>query len=165
MSYRPYFKQGIEQIQALVNSSRSDVKTLKVIQYELGHRHRPKARALKAEVDDLVSRLSAGATPPHPQPPKVLEPELPIVPPPLASLERVAVECANCKNPNFVSTLEGVVQYLSCSACKTPYEAQFKYRVMRTTFQAKATTESGGSAMKWVLIALTVLVIVMLMAK
>lgn len=160
MAYRPYFKHGIEQIQALVASSHGDLKALKVIQYELGFRDRPKARVLKAEVDDLVRRLSTGtAVPPTHQPPRVTVPELPAAP------DRVVVECANCKTPNFVSTLEGVVQHLSCSACKSAYEAQFKYGVMRTTFQAKPTTESGSAGMKWILIGLVVLVIIVLMAK
>lgn len=172
MAYRPYFKHGIEQIQALVASSHGDLKVLKVIQYELGFRDRPKARALKSEVDDLIRRLSTGtAVPPaHPvppanQPPRVTVPELPAAPPPRAVPDRVVVECANCKTPNFVSTLEGVVQHLSCSACKSAYEAQFKYGVMRTTFQAKPTTESGSAGMKWILIGLVVLVIIVLMAK
>lgn len=172
MAYRPYFKHGIEQIQALVTSSRGDLTALKVIQYELGFRDRPKARALRAEVDDLVRRLSTGAAvppahpvPPSHQPPRVTVPEPPAAPPPPAAPDRVAVECSNCKTPNFVSTLDGVVQHLSCSSCKSPYEAQFKYGVMRTTFQAKPTTESSGSAMKWVLIGLFVLVVIVLMAK
>ena len=172
MAYRPYFRHGIEQIQALLASSRGDLKALKVIQYELGFRDRPKARELKSEVDDLVRRLSDGASvpparpvPPPPQPPAATVPEAHAVQRPPAVPERVAVECANCKTPNFVSTLEGVVQHLSCSACKSPYEAQFKYGVMRTTFQSTPTTESGSSAMKWFLIALVVLVVVVLMAK
>lgn len=166
MAYRPYFKHGIEQIQALVASSHGDLKALKVIQYELGFRDRPKARALKAEVDDLVRRLSTGtAVPPAYQPPRVTVPEPPAALPPQAAPDRVVVECANCKTPNFVSTLEGVVQHLSCSACKSAYEAQFKYGVMRTTFQAKPTTESGSAGMKWILIGLVVLVIIVLMAK
>ena len=57
MANRPYFKHGIEQIQELVATSRSDLKVLKVIQYELVHRNRPKARALKVEVDELDQRI------------------------------------------------------------------------------------------------------------
>ena len=171
MAYRPYIKHGIEQIQELVAASCSDLKTLKVIQYELGHRDRPKARALKAEVDDLVRRFSTGAEAPPskpvsvPRPPQIALPEAPPAQPLQAMPDRVVVECANCKTPNFVSTLVGVMQHLSCSACKSPYEAQFKYGVMRTTFQAKPSTESGKSAMKWVLIGIVVLVLVVLMAK
>lgn len=169
MDYRPYFKHGIEQIQELVATSRSDLKALKVIQYELGHRDRPKARALKAEVDELVRKLSVEAVvppaPPVTPPPRERVPEAPPIQTPPATPDRVVVECANCKTPNFVSTLEGVVQHLSCSACKSAYEAQFKYGVMRTTFQAKPTTESGSTGMKWILIGLVVLVIIVLMAK
>lgn len=172
MAYRPYFRHGIEQLQELVATSRSDLKALKVIQNELAFRDRPKARVLKAEVDDLVRQLSAGAAvppsrpiPSPPQPPRGTVPRPPAVQPPPVAPDRVAVECANCKTPNFVSTLEAVVQHLSCSACKSPYEAQFKYGVMRTTFQAKPITESSGSSMKWVLIGLIVLVVIVLMAK
>jgi len=172
MAYRPYFKHGIEQIQALVTSSNCDLKVLKLIQYELGFRDRPKARALKAEVDDLVLRLSTGTAvpparplPPADQPPRVTVPEPPAASPSQVAPDRVVVECGNCKTPNFVSTLEGVVQHLSCSACKSAYEAQFKYGVMRTTFQARPTTESGTPVMKWILIGLVLLVIIVLMAK
>ncbi|MBU0603048.1 MAG: hypothetical protein KKD25_11690 [Gammaproteobacteria bacterium] len=169
MRYRPYFKHGIEQIQELISTARSDLKALKVIQYELGHRDRPKARALKAEVDELVRRLSEGVVLPPAPPvkslPKECVPEAPVIQTPPVAPDRVVVDCANCKTPNFVSTLEGVVQHLSCSACKTAYEAQFKYGVMRTIFQAKTTTESGSAGIKWILIGLVVLVIIVLMAK
>lgn len=169
MTYRPYFKYGIEQIQALVASSHGDVKALKVIQHELGFRDRPKARALKAEIDELVRQLSAGAAVPssRPAPPttKVAVPEtLAVQPAPIAP-DRVAVECGNCKTPNFVSTIEGIVQHLSCSACKSPYEAQFKYGVMRSTFQAKPNNESSGLSMMWILIGLVVLLVIALIAK
>lgn len=172
MAHRPYFKHGIEQIQALVASSSNDLKTLKVIQYELSFRDRPKARALKAEIDDLVRQLStetgkppARLVPPAHQPPRVTEPELPPAQSPQMPPDRVAIECANCKTPNFVSTLEGVVQHLSCSACKSAYEAQFKYGVMRTTFQTKPVIEHNSSGMKWIFIGLVALVIIVLMAK
>ena len=36
---------------------------------------------------------------------------------------------------------------------------------MRTTFQAKPTTEPGVASMKWILISLIVLVVIVLMAK
>ena len=171
MAYRPYFKHGIEQIQELVAASCSDLKALKVIQYELGHRNRPKALALKAEVDDLVRRLYAGAEAPPskpvsvPRPPQISLPEAPPAQPLQVIPDRVVVECANCKTPNFVSTIDGVMQHLSCSACKSLYEAQFKYGVMRTAFQAKPNTDSGKSAMNWVLFGMIVLVLVVLMAK
>ena len=168
MAYRPYFKYGIEQLQEVVAASRADLKVMKVIQYELSFRDKPKARALKAEVDELVRRLSAGAAPPpsHPtsQPPRIASSEQSFAQPSPATPDRLAVECANCKTPNFVSTLEGVMQHLSCSACKSPYEAQFKYGVMRTTFQ-NTPTESSNSTMKWILIVLAALVVIVLLAK
>ncbi len=168
MAYRPYFKYGIEQLQEVVAVSRADLKVIKVIQYELSFRDKPKARALKAEVDELVRRLSAGAAPPPshsaPKLPRISESYQSVEQPSPTTPDRVVVECANCKIPNFVSTLEGVVQHLSCSACKSPYEAQFKYGVMRTTFQAKPS-ESRSSAMKWMLIGLVALVIIALVAK
>lgn len=168
MAYRPYFKHGIEQIQELVVTSRNDLKVLKVIQYELGRRNRPKARALKAEVDELVRKLSTGAVvPPGPPvtPPTEWGPEAPAMRTPPVAADRVVVECANCKTPNFVSTLQGVVQHLSCSACKSPYEAQFKYGVMRTIFRAKPTAESSSAGIKWIFIGLFVLVIIVLLVE
>lgn len=176
MAYRPYFKHGIEQIQTLVASSRSDLKALKVIQHELKFRDRPQARRLKAEVDYLVRWLSteisvppARLVSPSNHQPIFTMPEPPVALPPQTGPDRVSVECAKCKTINFISTLDGVVQHLSCSSCKSPYEAQFKYRVMRTTFQTNsntnANTEPSGNAIKLVLITLVVLAVVMLLAK
>lgn len=172
MTMRPYLRHGIEQLQVLVASSRGDLKELKAIQYELSFRDRPKARVLKAEVDDLVCQLSTGMAvppartePPAHQPPRFTVTEPPATPPKQPEPNRVVVECPNCKTPNFVSTLEGVVQHLSCSACRSAYEAQFKYGVMRTTFQAKPSAKSGSAGNIWILIILVVLVIIVLMAK
>lgn len=171
MAYRPYFKHGIEELEALAATSRSDLNALKIIQFELNFRNRPKARALKAEVNDLVCRLSADATvePSRPVPrprgkPIGSAPEHP--PHPTQTVpDRVVIECANCKTTNFVSTLDGVLQHLSCSACMSPYEAQFKYGVMRTTFQAKPTPKSSGSALKWIIIGIAFLIVLALLKK
>lgn len=154
MASRPYFKYGIEQLQELAQSSREDLKVLKAIQYELGFRRVPKARALKRNVDEQVNRLSPIG--PAPNPPR---PPVPHVP------NRVIVECANCKTPNFVSTLEDVVQHLSCSACKAPYEAQFKYGVMRTKFQTTPVLKSGTSAYKWIVAGIFLLIVLILLLK
>ena len=172
MAYRPYFKHGIEQIQALVSTSQRDLKTLKVIQFELSFRKKPKALALKAEVDDLVRQLSVEAAvslvrhthlPSQPSTATELEPQI-LQHPPVVS-DRVVIECANCKTPNFVSTLEGVTQHLSCSVCQMPYEAQFKYGVMRSTFQTKPNVKSGSSTMMWVIVGMVVLLVIVLMTK
>lgn len=164
MAYRPYFKHGIEQLQALVATSGGDLKALKVIQYELGFRDRPKAKALKREVDVLVRRLLSGGYVPPARPEQPTPPPPPPPVTPTATPNRVVVECANCKTPNFVSTLDEVVQHLSCSACRSPYEAMFKYGVMRTTFQARPPTQSDNSALKWGLLAVAVMVVLWLMA-
>ena len=167
MAYRPYFKHGIEQLQALVTTSRGDLKALKAIQYELGFRDRPKARALKSEVDDLLRRLASGGYVPPAQQAPTASPPPPakLREPPQIAPNRVAVECANCKTPNFVSTLEGVVQHLSCSACKSPYEAQFKYGVMRTTFQARPAHRADSSSLKWIAIGIALLIVLALVFK
>lgn len=169
MAYRPYFKFGIEQLQALFASSQGDLKTLKAIQHELGFRDRPKSRALKSEVDTLVRRLSAGepvapsSPKPRPQPTAKQFPES--FTEPQGTPGRVVVECANCKTPNFVSTLEGVLQHLSCSACKSPYEAQFKYGVMRTTFQTIPVAEPSGFSIKWIVVGLAFVIILAILTK
>lgn len=169
MSYRPYFRHGIEQLEELFSKSKSELKTLRVLQYELGHRDRPKARALKQQVDELVQKLSAGQpvyiVPPRnpayesPTPP-VREPVQ--APPP----DRVVVECAYCNTPNFVSTLEGAEQHLSCSACRKPYVAVYKYGVMRTTFApVQNSSDSSSSALKWVIAGIVLVVILALVIK
>lgn len=171
MAYRPYFKNRIEELQTLVDSSSNELKVLKVVQYELKFRDRPKAKALKVKVDELVHQLSANSNALYTQqesPAQQLKKNLserPTVDQTPATPDRIVVQCANCKTPNFVSTLDGIAQHLSCSACKTPYEAQFKYGVMRTTFQAKPTSVLSDSALKWFLLSLVLLVIIVLVAK
>ena len=165
MAERPYFRHGIEELRALATSRRSDIKALKAIQYELQFRHRPKGRALKSEVDELVSRLSTeGVQPAERQTPhrETLEhPESKANPVP----ERVVVECASCRTPNFVSRLEGVVQHLSCSSCRATFEAQFKYGVMRTTFHAPAKPPAGSSWGIWGLAGVVLLIVLVLLLK
>src|SRR5574337_1482968 len=94
MAPRPYFKHGIEQLQELVATFRSDLKALKVIQYELGFRERPKARALKTEVDDLLGCLAAGGTVPDvppspPQPPQSPPPDVQSTEPQVQSVPEI----------------------------------------------------------------------------
>ncbi len=169
MAYRPYFKFGIEQLQDLFASSQGDLKTLKSIQHELSFRNRPKSRALKSEVDTLVRQLSVGepvasySLRSQSQPMTTRFPES--FTEPQRTPDRVVIECANCKTPNFVSTLEGVVQHLSCSACKSPYEAQFKYGVMRTTFQTIPVADPNGFSMKWIVVGLAFVIILAILIK
>jgi len=152
MAHRPYFNFGIDQIQSLVSSSKGDLNALKAIQHELSFRRVPKAKGLKAEVDDLVRQFAP-------------ESEVPVVSISHAPIERVVVECANCNSPIFISTLESVVQHLSCPACKSLCKAEYKYGVMRTTFQSSQKTGSGKISMQWILISLVVLVMIALIAK
>jgi len=169
MGYRPYFKYGIEQIQALVAASRGDLKTLKVIQYELGFRSKPKARALKADVDALVLRLSDGmpassSISNSDRLPMATAQESAANQSTASAPDRVVVHCAHCNTPNFVSPLDGVVQHLSCSACKAPFEAQYKYGVMRTTFHAKPTSKPAVSPFIWVILGLVALFVIAFLA-
>lgn len=74
------------------------------------------------------------------------------------------VECAHCKTPNFVSTVEGVVQHLACSAYHTPNEAQLKYGVLRTTFQSRPIANPNRFPLVWVLMALGAIGLAILLA-
>lgn len=174
MVSRPYFKHRIEQIEALVRSSDSDLKTLRAIQHELTFRSRPKARTIKAKVDELILQLSGEGSVLLPQARLAIASEArdasntcpaPPTIPNNTTPDRVAVECAKCKTMNFVSTLDGVVQHLSCSNCKVPYEARFLYGVMRTTFQVDHAPKSGSASIKWVVAALACLVVLALILK
>jgi hypothetical protein len=170
MEYRPYFKHGIDELQSLVVSSRTDIEALKVIRHELDFRSKPKARVLKAEVEVLIRTLSASHEspkyqadpPPLRKPPRSATAPVQVSPSPTAS-DRLVVECAHCKTSNFVSTFEGVVQHLACSACHTPYEAQFKYGVLRTTFQTRPVTKPSPFPLAWVLLALAALGVAILL--
>lgn len=162
MSYRPYFHYSIEQLQHLFASSQGDIKTLKVLQHELGHRNRSKAKTLKQEVEDLVLRL----TEPNPPPgdtTSIIPSHKPVAPP---IPDRIIVECAYCKIPNFVSTLKGTLQHLSCSACKKPYEALYKYGVMRTTFPPlDPDIKVKNSIFKWALLTVVFLIVLAIAIK
>lgn len=79
--------------------------------------------------------------------------------------DRLSVECAHCKTNNFICTLEGVVQHLSCSNCKTSYEAVFKYGVMRTKFEEAKTRSAQSSPIGWILLAVVVLLALVVIVK
>lgn len=173
MDGRPYFNFGIEQIEALVLSSGNDIRALEAIRHELSFRRKGKVRAIAAEVERMIEKISgyviqrelpAATSRPEsaPLPIPALSPTLfpatstaPGVPAPA----RIAVECASCKTPNFVSTLDAITQHLSCSSCKQPYEARFSYGVMRTTFQVEHPRNSKGTAINWLIGVLICLVV------
>lgn len=173
MANRPYFKHRIEQIEALVRSSGSDLKTLNAIQHELGFRSRPKARAIVAKVDALILQICADGSVLSPQAhPATSSAERasnarPLRPPVTnnTTADRVAVECAKCRTMNFVSIIDGVVQHLSCSNCKQPYEARYRYGVMRTTFQVEHATKSKSSLIIWGAVAFACLVVLAVIFK
>ena len=162
---RPHFQQEIEHIKVLVTASFNDLNKLKVLQHELSFRKVPKSRALKIRVDERIRQLANGDDQRSMSDPRSVRlsaldglepnPTMPV---------RVVVECANCKAPNFISSLDGIVQHLSCSACKSPYEAQFKYGVMRTTFQTKPV-DYGDSSPKWMFVALALLIMLVILLK
>lgn len=169
MKNRPYFKTGIDQLQALYEDANGDQRLLQALEYELQFRDRPKAKVLKAKVDDKLKRLRSGetticphpVTDPRPEPISVRpgEPVRPAVP------DRVGIECAHCNTNNFVSTLDGLTQHLSCAHCKASYEAVFKYGVMRTKFEDKKADKSQSSILSWIVLGMFILVITLLMVK
>lgn len=173
MDGRPYFKFKIEQIEALVLSSGNDLQVLEAVRYELTFRRKVKARAISADVERLIEkRLGSGTQRDFPTAtswPESAPLPVPASPPspfPATSTalnasvpERIAVECAYCKTPNFVSTLDAVTQHLSCSSCKRPYEARFSYGVMRTIFQVVHPRDSKGTAVNWLVGVLICLVV------
>lgn len=169
MANRPYFSTPIDQLQALYERANGDQRLLQSLAYELRFRDRPKAKALKTQVDSALKALIAGTDkpylPPAPgtghKPPDVppLEPHRP------PSSDRISVECAHCKTTNFVSTLDGVTQNLSCASCKAPYEAVFKYGVMRTKFEDTKTQKSQPRIAGWFLVGALVLIVILLMVK
>nr|WP_314709283.1 hypothetical protein [uncultured Comamonas sp.] len=119
---------------------------------ELMHRSTPKAKALLQKVEkSLIGDVSPPVAPPLPEP-KSPAPESEIS-------ERVAIECGNCGESNFVSVIPDIIQYLSCAHCKTSYEALYKHGVMRSKFTEKPMKFSGSSTspLVWVLLALFIL--------
>ncbi|WP_288841767.1 hypothetical protein [uncultured Deefgea sp.] len=158
MASRPYFRFDIEQLNDLVSKSRDDLKNLTLIQDELKHRNRPKARELKKEVDTLIGALSAESTKPTDNTINQYTP-LQVTP------DRMVIECTQCKTANFVSPLESVVQHLSCSNCKVAYEAVYKHGILRTQFQALPQINQSNSAAKWITIAVIALIALILILK
>lgn len=177
MSARPYFRSSIDDLESVFRSAESDLSVLRQLQQELAHREKPRARALKVKVGERLKSLTDQSTgilrTSHPIHPPAVSARQVVTPPtsffPHATHqvapERVVVECARCKTPNFVSTLDGIVQHLSCSACRTPFEAQFKYGVMRTTFLAADEPKSTGSSMKWLFVVLLAALALVLLFK
>lgn len=158
MAKRPYFKFGIDELEEQYQQSKGDEALLKSLAAELMYRDRPKAKALQREVAQCLAALSSsGKTesvkPPHPptNPPAFEKQEY---------LSRISVECGKCGMTNFVSTLENVTQHLSCSSCKTSYEAVFKYGVLRSKFDTSPEKFAfSRSTVVWiVLIAITVII-------
>lgn len=164
MAKRPYFKLSIDALEALYQQNKGDEALLKSLAAELVHRDRPKAKALQRQVAQRLAALSSGASQPIKPPPPVQPPVTPPPPPPGSEQQeyasRISVECGKCGTVNFVSTLEGVTQHLSCSCCKTSYEAVFKYGVLRTKFDVSpADSTSSKFTTIWVVfIALIVII-------
>ncbi|MBK9446846.1 MAG: hypothetical protein IPO00_12600 [Betaproteobacteria bacterium] len=173
---RPYFRSSIDDLESIFRSAESDLSVLRKLQQELAHREKPRARALKVKVGERLKCLTGQSTNTdysHATPPSAIQARQ-VVTPPTSSIpdgthpvppDRIVVECARCKTPNFVSTLNGIVQHLSCSACRTPFEAQFKYGVMRTTFLAADEQKSTGSGMKWIFVVLLAALALVLLFK
>lgn len=153
MPARPYFRSKIEQLQALFDDANKDEDLLKSLSHELKHRDRPKAKALLEKVQKELESIGSG------QSTTVTLATNNQVP------DRVIIECAHCKTNNFVSTLEGVVQHLSCSNCKTSYEAVFKYGVMRTKFEESNAKPGQPFPVGWILLAAVVLLALAVIVK
>lgn len=173
MAYRPYFNRSVEELRGIFEQSKNNLKTMKILQYELKHRSVPKARALKLEVDEVVRiRGTATANIPAPQltprafaqqsPPPVTQQQ----PSPLPSVpERLAVDCGYCNTANFISVADGV-QHLSCSQCKRLYTATYKYGVLRTSFPPLGQQKTDQSPIwLWGIIGVLLLVVLALIQK
>lgn len=177
MEKRPYFKLSIDALDALYEQNKGDEALLKSLAAELVYRERPKAKALQRQVAQRLVTLSSdgsqpikssGGSQPIKPPPPVQPPMTPPPPPPaseqLEYSSRISVECGKCGTVNFVSTLESVTQHLSCSFCRTSYEAVFKYGVLRTKFDTSPVKPtSSNSAIIWVVL-ITLIVIICLFA-
>lgn len=119
---------------------------------ELMHRNTPKAKALLQKVEkSLVGNVIPLVAPPP------TEPKPPAPPPEISA--RVAIECGNCGESNFVSVIPDIIQHLSCAHCKTSYEAIYKHGVMRSKFaeKPKKSSDNSTSPLVWVLVALAIL--------
>lgn len=170
MEKRPYFKLGIDALEALYRQNKEDEALLKSLAAELLHRDRPKAKALQRQVAQRLAALSSGGSRPiKPQPP--VQPPVGTQPPPYASEQqeyasRISVECGKCGTVNFVSTLDGVTQHLSCSSCKTSYEAVFKYGVLRAKFDTSPVkSTSSSSTVIWMVLIAIIIIIGLLATK
>ncbi len=176
MSKRPYFRYSGEELKALFTESKNDIETLTALKFELSHRKYSKSRLLETEIEKLIisnpnKNRSCGehSIPSSPyntearviRTPKSkgIKPE-PIVLPNTTHPERYIVECEHCKTPNFLYALDDKVQYLSCSNCKTSFEAQFKRGVMSTTFHARPQIPSKISfkTVSWLIVLVVALV-------
>lgn len=158
MVARPYFSKGIAELEELFQQNKGNKAVLEVLEHELKHRDRPKAKELEKATKKCLTELTGNglsasqAVSMESQATAATHQVADNPVPP----SRVSVECDHCGETNYISTLEGVTQHLSCSACKTPYEALFKYSVLRTKFPPK---QAEKPATNYGLIALVLIVI------
>lgn len=162
MSKRPYFDKSITDLESVYLSNSHDRRVLMDLSKELAHRSTPKAKALRGKVEKSLAGelVSPGGTPPPPSP-GMRNVEHPAIAPANGEAQppaRVAIECGNCGESNFVSMLPDIVQHLSCPHCKTSYEAIYKHGVMRSKFAEKPiNSNSGTPPWVWVLLAAAVM--------
>lgn len=116
VSTRPYFRSSIDDLESIFRSAQSDLSVLRKPQQELAHREKVRKRL------EYLTGQSSNTDYSHAMPPSAV-PVRQVVPPRTSFLphesgthsappERLVVECALCKTPNFVNTLNGIVPAL-----------------------------------------------------
>lgn len=185
MSQRPYFRYSGKELEDLFESSKDNIEVLKALKFELSHRKSKKMRLIEIEVNKILQSTSNISKPtsfspdfstdktisPTAQQTQICQPMID----PLElkhkeaelvsnqSPEKYIVECAKCNTPNFIYALDDKVQYLSCSNCRTSFEAQLKQGVLRTTFKSESLPSSRPASSNNVMIyALVAFVIIIL---
>lgn len=184
MRERPYFRYSGKELEELFESSKEDCAVLENLKVELSHRKRTKSRLLEEKINKTLTEIyskqiestsntqlgystdntilsnqgtetaTSTTQPIYAEP---LIPKLNSTPTP----EKYVVECAKCQTPNFIYALDDKTQYLSCSNCRTPFEASLKQGVLRTTFNSEPATSSSSkpsnNMITYVLIAFIIL--------
>lgn len=134
MSQRPYFRYSGKEIEDLFERSKEDINVLEALKKELSYRKRNKSRLLEDKIDKALESINTYSGS-NSSTNKTIHPveEIP---------KKYVVECSKCHTPNFIYALDDKVQYLSCAYCSTPFEAQLKQGVLRTTFKSEPIPSS-----------------------
>lgn len=123
---RPYIQKSAKELEALFETSKTDIATIKRILAELKHRKTPSAHALRDKVEKhLMATTGRQEGEKSTKPPKTWpEPEKPV---------NHIVECKGCRTKIRIPVKEVSIVY-RCPKCQISFEAEYMAGLMEIVF-------------------------------